>query len=76
MKTMCKNDSHIWTVETRSRTLAPGLDLVPGRRCLCGVKVLTNPINLSIPAESYRVEHIGSSAARLFAKQNPALKTW
>lgn len=72
----CKNKNHIWTVETVNNILCPMLDLIPGRRCLCGKMVLLH--NDSKPPREglLLVASIDSRAGKKFGDANPALKTW
>lgn len=72
----CKDASHVWTVETRSSSLHPGLDLIPGRQCLCGAMIIFEHQCGVLPPHSFHVKSITSPAVRKFAKRNPNLVTW
>lgn len=76
MSRHCSFTNHIWTVETLTHDLFPELDLIPGRRCLCGLAVIVGDSSSHPDAGVLRVEPIDSQAARDFADANPALKTW
>lgn len=76
MSKKCQNNSHVWTVETYSTTLTPALDLVPGRRCLCGVCVIIDPDPILPPNVQFPVVSITSKIALLWAVAHPDLKTW
>lgn len=76
MSTQCHDGSHVWTVETRSPRLHPGLDLIPGRQCQCGQKIVFEHLNDPAPIDAYDVEPIDGPAVRKFEKDNPNLVTW
>lgn len=76
MEIICTNDSHVWTVQTRGRSLHPGLDLIPGRQCVCGEKIIFEHPGHPLAPHSFRVELVNGPAVRRFAKENPTLVTW
>lgn len=76
MPTLCKHQSHVWTVETKGTLLTPALDLLPGRRCRCGVYVIIDADPRNVPGDSFKVAMIHSVDAECWAASNPALKTW
>lgn len=76
MSRRCEHPNHIWTVESGDDYLAPCLDLVPGRRCRCGDKVITNIIDRTSRKPLFLVASIDSPTASHFAKAHPELKTW
>ncbi len=76
MRIHCTHNNHIWTVESRAPTLAPGLDLIPGRRCLCGLMVILSAGSAGSSLDFYQTAPIASPRAREFAKAHPNLVTW
>ena len=76
MPPYCDHGNHVWTVETRTHQLTPALDLVPGRRCLCGLFLIIDADPLNTPGDSLTTTSIDSIAAAAWASFHPALKTW
>ncbi len=76
MKLQCTDDSHLWPVETRTHCLTPTLDLIPGRRCVCGTHVIIDPDPSWVPPDALHVADIESIVARAWASVNPTLVTW
>ena len=76
MPKRCKDSNHLWTVKTKKDILMPDLDLVPGRRCLCGIQVIVSIYHKHGYDDYLQVAPIYSQEAKDFAKANPALKTW
>ncbi len=68
--------SHTWTIDASANILCPALDLVPGRRCLCGCFVIIDDDPRNTPGDSCAVAALGSVAAEAWAELHPALKTW
>ena len=76
MSKQCTNSNHRFTVDSAGDLLATGLDLIPGRRCMCGMTVIITRSGSSIPSDYFRIAHIHSGDAALFAQTHPSLKTW
>ncbi len=76
MSTNCKAPIHRFLLEANPPILAPDLDLVPGRRCLCGCYVIIDHPGVGLPTDRHIIVKIDSPTAAHFAKVNPTLKTW
>lgn len=76
MRISCTTASHTWLLQSSGRSLTPALDLVPGRRCLCGTHVIIDPDPRNLAGDSFAVARIDSIAADAWAAANPALVTW
>ncbi len=76
MSNKCEGTTHRFTVETNCNFLLPALDLIPGRRCVCGETVILPLTNIALPEGYYRVGKIDSPQAARFAKLHPAFQTW
>lgn len=72
----CTRDKHTFTCDAANDLLAPCLDLIPGRRCICGLYVILDEPAPAHPSDIFRIARIDSSAAAKFVFDNPALKTW
>ncbi len=76
MPPYCDHGNHVWTVETRSVHLTPNLDLIPGRRCLCGNAVIIDSDPLNTPGDTLHVVCVDTLEAQVWAAMHPELVTW
>lgn len=72
----CNLDQHVFTIDTDTQLLIPTLDLVPGRRCLCGAVVILAHEASHSRGDTFHLASIDSLAAQQFALHYPALATW
>lgn len=72
----CNLPNHTFTLQPAGPILTPALDLVPGRRCICGYLVIIDHPGPALPRTLMLTAPIDSAAATKFALDHPSLKKW
>lgn len=75
-KISCWIPQHTFTVDIAGTILAPALDLIPGRRCICGYLVIIDHPGRALYANAMIAVPIDSAEATKFAHDHPELKKW